>query len=339
MIRSLPRLTLLVVLPLSLVSCAAGTLVPERASMPAARASLLPEFRIFYDSMVDYGDWILIEPYGYVFRPHVNAVAWRPYEDGFWAPTDVYGWTWISSEPFGWATYHYGNWFYDRFQGWVWVPGRDWGPAWVTWNGNEDYIGWSPQPPRGVSYTSQSPGYSYVPIAQMGSPDLSAKIIDPAQAAKIGNVNSADDLVQIHGVVINRGPSIERIQQKAGPLTRVRIQDLVTPSDVASLREREEAAHPTSGAPKRGGELAPDTRSGARQVAPPDSTRQAAVAAAQQARSFKDRGFVGARVSLVRPFGVPDRVVGRGPVRAPRAQRAPRAPAKNKAARDTTRVK
>ena len=73
MIRSLPRLMLLVALPLGLVSCAAGTLVPERVSMPAARASLLPEFRIFYDSMVDYGDWILIEPYGYVFRPQVNA--------------------------------------------------------------------------------------------------------------------------------------------------------------------------------------------------------------------------------------------------------------------------
>src|SRR5207249_1853384 len=105
MIRSLARLTLLVVLPLALISCATGTLVPERESMNAARASLLPEYRIFYDSLIDYGDWVLIEPFGYVFRPHVNAVAWQPYEDGFWAPTDVYGWTWISSEAFGWATY------------------------------------------------------------------------------------------------------------------------------------------------------------------------------------------------------------------------------------------
>ena len=52
----------------------------------------------------DDGDWTLIEPYGYVFRPHVNFVAWSPYQYGFWAPSDVYGWVWISAEPFGWAT-------------------------------------------------------------------------------------------------------------------------------------------------------------------------------------------------------------------------------------------
>jgi hypothetical protein len=28
-----------------------------------------PEYRVFYDALVDYGDWILIEPYGWVFRP------------------------------------------------------------------------------------------------------------------------------------------------------------------------------------------------------------------------------------------------------------------------------
>ena len=37
----------------------------------------------------DYGDWVLIEPYGYVFRPRVGFDTWHPYWDGFWAPTDV----------------------------------------------------------------------------------------------------------------------------------------------------------------------------------------------------------------------------------------------------------
>src|SRR5262245_33979582 len=50
-------------LAVSQLSCAVGgQLVPEQHSMPLARASLAPEYRIFYDTLVDYGDWVLIEP-------------------------------------------------------------------------------------------------------------------------------------------------------------------------------------------------------------------------------------------------------------------------------------
>jgi len=61
-------------MPLLLAGCA-GTadLTPARVSMPAARAALRPELRIFYDALQDYGDWILIEPFGYVFRPSLNV--------------------------------------------------------------------------------------------------------------------------------------------------------------------------------------------------------------------------------------------------------------------------
>jgi len=332
MTRSLVRLAILVLLPAGLVSCAAGTLVPERDSMPAARASLLPEYRIFYDSLIDYGDWVLIEPYGYVFRPRVNFVAWQPYQDGFWAPTDVYGWTWISSEPFGWATYHYGNWLYDRYEGWVWIPGTDWGPAWVTWSASDDYVGWAPLPPRGVPYSSiPSNAFRFVPVTQLGSTDLSSKMVGRAQlAAKLAGLKPADDVVPIQGVRINRGPSIEWVEQKAGPLTRVAVQDLVPPADVASVREREAAEHPVAGGQKRAGGLA-ELRPAARRVATPDSTRRAAEAAAREVRSFKDRGFVGSRVPVVRPFGVPDR---RGEPSA-----ITPSPPRGKAARDTTRAK
>src|SRR5439155_7247046 len=113
----------------STLSCAVGGVVSDAPSMPAARAALRPEFRIFYDALVDYGDWVLIEPYGFVFRPKVDFATFHPYADGFWAPSDSWGWVWISAEPFGWATYHYGNWFWDRYQGWVWSPGPNWGPA------------------------------------------------------------------------------------------------------------------------------------------------------------------------------------------------------------------
>src|SRR5438552_17186605 len=75
----------------------------------AARLALAPEYRLFYDALQDYGDWVLIQPYGYVFRPRNNIVGWQPYLDGFWAANDLYGWVWVSAEAFGWATYQYGS--------------------------------------------------------------------------------------------------------------------------------------------------------------------------------------------------------------------------------------
>jgi len=156
--KSLPRrfAVLLVALLASPLSCATSG-GPPPPSQPVARATLAPPLRVFYDALIDYGDWILIEPYGYVFRPAINQTDWRPYNDGFWAPTDSYGWVWISAEPFGWATYHYGTWFYDRFQRWVWLPGLDWGPAWVAWEESNDYVGWAPAQYRGGEMVPTGP--------------------------------------------------------------------------------------------------------------------------------------------------------------------------------------
>ncbi len=335
-LRSSARLLMLALLPLLLISCAAGSIVPDRESMPAARASLLPEYRIFYDSMQDYGDWVLIEPYGYVFRPHVNFVAWKPYEDGFWAPTDVYGWTWISSEPFGWATYHYGNWTYDDFQGWVWVPGADWGPAWVTWNASNDYVGWAPQPPSGPGYGNVPGGaYNYVPVSQLGSMNLASKVVTPEQmGAATAELKPLVNTAQVEGVRINRGPPFEWVERKTGPLTRVSIQDLVRPGDLASLKDRSPGG---SGGPRdrSGSGVSRPAGGNGRPVISADSTRHAAENAAQDARTIRDRGFVGPRVSLVRPFGVGLRRAGNS---APKERFAPR-PRPGGATRDTTRSK
>src|SRR5437867_1632529 len=108
---------------LAQLSCATTGLTPLPHSQPAERIGLAPEYRVFYDALKDDGDWVYVQPYGYVFRPNVNFITWRPYEDGFWVPSDLYGWVWISAESFGWATYHYGQWLYDRYYGWVWTPG------------------------------------------------------------------------------------------------------------------------------------------------------------------------------------------------------------------------
>jgi hypothetical protein len=99
-------------------------------------------FGFFYSSLSNYGEWIESD-YGSAWRPMNVMHGWRPYLNGRWVWTD-YGWYWVSNEPFGWATFHYGRWNYDDYYGWIWIPDYDWGPAWVEWCYNDDYIGWAP---------------------------------------------------------------------------------------------------------------------------------------------------------------------------------------------------
>ncbi|NOT34777.1 MAG: hypothetical protein HOP12_11480 [Candidatus Eisenbacteria bacterium] len=225
-------------------STAPGTLAPP--SMPAARAALLPEYRLFYDALDGYGDWPLVEPYGFVFRPRVDPVWWRPYYDGYWSPTDNYGWVWNSADPFGWATDHYGRWLYDDFKGWVWVPGLDWAPAWVEWTYGNDLIGWAPLPPGNTgAWSSRIPNgpYIYAPTSQLAHTDLKGRI---RTAAEVGE--RADNMQVVvndalrDGVTVPLGPPIERIERASGfPLQRARIEELSAgAAPIAELRRAAE---------------------------------------------------------------------------------------------------
>ena len=100
------------------------------------------QFGVFYSSLANHGEWIDSD-YGYAWRPMHVSHGWRPYLHGRWVWTD-YGWYWVSNEPFGWATFHYGRWNYDDYYGWIWIPDNEWGPAWVEWCYNDNYIGWAP---------------------------------------------------------------------------------------------------------------------------------------------------------------------------------------------------
>lgn len=276
-----------VVLALGQLSCAAANLTPARDSMPAARAALRPEFRLFYDALQEDGDWMLIEPYGYVFRPRVSFISWRPYQQGFWVPSDVYGWVWVSTEPFGWITFHYGDWLFDHFQGWVWVPGGDWGPAWVAWAQEGDYIGWTPLQPGGSTYSGIPGGaYNYVPASQLAATNLSSHVVSAAQlGAAAGSPEPILNMAERDGVQFNRGPKFEAIERVAGPLNRVKLEDVTRPGAAPAPGRRESAA-----APK-----------------PPGSsvianTRRAAVEAAREAKSIAEQGAgAPASVPVVRP--------------------------------------
>jgi hypothetical protein len=223
-----PALATGVLLALLQLSCATTGMTPDPVSMPAARAGLRPQYRVFYDELVDYGDWILIEPYGFVFRPRTRFNSWSPYYDGFWSPSDNYGWVWVSAEPYGWATYHYGRWLNDDYQGWVWVPGLDWAPAWVAWSASDQYVGWAPLgPSNNPSVMPGGAGYHFVARSDLGSTDLRTRVLPAAQATQAAQqAQPVENLAEVDHVVVNRGPRIDWVEAAAGPLPRARVQDV-----------------------------------------------------------------------------------------------------------------
>ena len=310
-IPTLQRLRILLALAaaLGLAGCAATGFQPVSPTMSAAKAGLPPEFRVFHDALEEYGDWVLIEPYGYLFRPRVSFVDWRPYRDGFWVPSDIWGWVWISAEPFGWATYHYGSWFYDRFQGWVWKPGLDWGPAWVDWQLADNYVGWAPLGPRGVDYGGIPGGaYTYVPMSALASTDLRAHMVPASAIAEhVAQAEPVLNTVERGGVTIHRGPRFEAVERVAGPLMRVRLSEAAT------------------GGAKR----APGAGPSPEEI---EATQRAAEDAARQARGIAERGGAPpARLSVVRP------VLVTAPAEKPAAP-AGRTPGRGSAAKpDSTR--
>lgn len=220
-IRLVLRHGLAATLALVLAGCAAsgpaGSGTPAPRSMPAARQALPPAFRSVYDELSPHGEWTLIEPYGFCFKPRVNAVAWRPYDDGYWEASDLYGWVWISNEPFGWITYHYGSWFHDDFQGWVWQPGYQWGPAWVAWVESDGLFGWAPLPPAGHDGFAGVPGglFNYTSAQQLASGSampLPESVGAIAARVGPGGLRPVLNLSNREGVVFNRGPSAEALR-------------------------------------------------------------------------------------------------------------------------------
>ena len=278
--RAILRVALLAGLALGQLSCATTGLTPLSRSQPAERIGLAPEYRVFYDALQDYGDWVFVPELHYVFRPRESFVTWRPYEDGYWAPSDLYGWVWVSGEPFGWATYHYGRWFYDRYNGWVWAPGIDWGPAWVAWGANDQYAAWSPLlSPSPAEDAIPGGAWTYAPLGALGETNLPAQIVHADNpVVKAVAVLPVQNIVQVKGVAINRGPQFELVERHTGKLPRIRIEERelgVTPAApaarvtgrggaadaqdaaldamAASRREAEEAARAAKALAERGG--------------------------------------------------------------------------------------
>src|SRR5256885_15152465 len=105
------------------------------------RSTLFPYTTLFRSEDLDsYGRWVDVAPYGRVWSPSNAGPDLAPYREGRWVWEDWYGWTWVSSDPWGWAPYHYGRWFNSSPYGWCWSPGpaygrHYWSPALVAFFG------------------------------------------------------------------------------------------------------------------------------------------------------------------------------------------------------------
>ena len=108
-----------------------------------AKGNLPEELRDFEGELDEYGDWVYVRPYGWVWAPGNVDEDWRPYHNGSWVDLSI-GWSWVPYEPWGWAPFHYGRWGWGAGLGWYWIPTSIWGPAWVSWGWGYDYWAWAP---------------------------------------------------------------------------------------------------------------------------------------------------------------------------------------------------
>src|SRR5262245_40247165 len=117
------------------------------------------------DDLDDSGRWENLPNYGYAWTPTVVEASWAPYRVGRWIWQDPWGWTWVSTEPWGWAPYHYGRWVFATSR-WWWIPVPrrvayvNYSPALVAFVGGGPgwsasvsvspggYVGWFPLAPR-----------------------------------------------------------------------------------------------------------------------------------------------------------------------------------------------
>ena len=182
-------------------------------------------FGVFYSSLAPYGEWIDCD-LGYVWRPDHVARGWRPYLYGRWVWTD-YGWYWVSEEPFGWAAFHYGRWYYDDYYGWIWIPYDVWGPSWVEWRYDNDYIGWAPLTPFatfsvnvGITYRNRWAApyhyWNFIPCRSFASERVVDYIQPPERSRRIfGSTRSVGEIRTDNHRIVNRGVDVQFVERRA----------------------------------------------------------------------------------------------------------------------------
>jgi hypothetical protein len=173
----------------------------------------------FYQPLAANGAWVQAGRFGHCWHPAVTA-EWRPYCNGSWEWTDC-GWYWASDEPWAWACYHYGSWVLDPTYGWVWIPDIEWAPAWVVWRTSDDYTGWAPCGPSGV--TIDASYYVFVQNGHFNEQIRPNRLVvnNPGLVSQTREIRSSGrEQRQLNGrmqtVVVNNGPDLALVEKATG---------------------------------------------------------------------------------------------------------------------------
>jgi len=93
------------------------------ATAAASQYTNAPYYAAGFGSLYSYGSWFDCGGYGFGWRPFGAGLGWSPFMDGQWITDPMYGWTWVSYQPWGWAPYHYGGWLFNAgCGGWFYSP-------------------------------------------------------------------------------------------------------------------------------------------------------------------------------------------------------------------------
>jgi hypothetical protein len=226
---------------LAVFGCEAYVEGPRTA--PAWHPASVVEISFFYDSLAPYGDWLWVDPWGWVWTPWDVEPGWRPYTRGHWVWTSL-GWTWVSDWPWGWAPFHYGRWTYDLYHGWIWIPDRVWAPAWVAWRSGHGWIGWAPLPPGarwqigigldlgGVDLTLGivHHSWSFVHERHFLEPRVWRHLEPlPRNAHRLRETEDRTRYEEVDRQVAVRGIGVEEIERSAGSVRRYPVEDVAKP--------------------------------------------------------------------------------------------------------------
>jgi hypothetical protein len=105
------------------------------ATTAALQYTNSPFYTSGFADLFTYGAFSSCGGYGLGWRPFGAGLAWSPFSMGQWLWDPGFGWTWISSQPWGWAPYHYGGWLFDTgCGGWFYSPPVFYGSPYIPRN-------------------------------------------------------------------------------------------------------------------------------------------------------------------------------------------------------------
>jgi uncharacterized protein DUF6600/FecR-like protein len=301
--------------------------VPDSNSEENAYVEEVPRPERHYVSELDYyGDWRYVPTYGWVWRPTMLQVGWRPYYSGYWTWCH-HGWTWVSYEPWGWLPYHYGRWSWLTSAGWVWIPGAVYSGAWVSWAVTPSHVGWCPldfyNRPAYVSFnytsttvTQYGGGWNFLPLNRWGGRNLNRDIVRADRVPRLEAAITTSSLphfderqARIHPEVIQHV-----VRNSSVPLR----SSERTPREVSSFRQSDRretggaprVSHPTASA--KNGEVPGNEKSAPSARTPPVSSITKGVPTRREFRPVEpmkprysdDRGGMSAQ-RRARPDGQP----------------------------------